>query len=116
MTPADDHPEQALHGSSPVREPPQVRLARSRAELLELFEPSPGEGQEARRGGNGHFPRSATMRFFSRGQGTGGMLVMLLALFALSPTKALRLLRMLPLNTISRIVIARLINARGAKP
>lgn len=99
-----------------LREPASVRLARSRAELKALFEPAqrdpampPGEPRE--RG----FPRSWTMKLLTKGAGTGGFAVLAAALFAISPTKAMKLLRLLPMNAITKILVSRLITARGAK-
>jgi len=110
----------------PPGESPQARLARSRAELVALLEPekdssSHGAGRRGtgRRGngdarGHGEFPRSMTMKLLSRGAGLGGIGVFALALFALSPTRARQLLRYLPVSAIAKILVARLINARGA--
>lgn len=106
-------------------ETPQARLARSRAELVELLQPDKETAHGgSRRGigrrgngdarGHGEFPRSMTMKLLSRGAGVGGLGVLALALFALSPTRARQLLRYLPVSAIAKIVVARLINARGA--
>ncbi|MBS0612617.1 MAG: hypothetical protein JSS24_05555 [Proteobacteria bacterium] len=105
-------------------ESPQARLARSRAELVELLQPEKdgahGSGRGSGRRGNGdarghgEFPRSMTMKLLSRGAGPGGLAVLALALFALSPTRARQLLRYLPVSAIAKIVVARLINVRGA--
>lgn len=98
------------------REPASVRLARSRAELKALFEP--GEGGSALPPGetraNG-FPRSWTMRLLTKGAGTGGFAVLAAALFATSQPTAMKLLRLLPMNAITKILVSRLITARGAK-
>lgn len=98
------------------RAPASVRLARSRAELKALFEPvepdpsmPPGESR-----GHG-FPRSWTMKLLTKGAGAGGFAVLAAALFATSPAKAMKLLRLLPMNAITKILVSRLITARGAK-
>ncbi len=98
------------------REPASVRLARSRAELKALFEPAEGgsampPGETRAKG----FPRSWTMRLLTKGAGTGGFAVLAAALFATSPAKAMKLLRLLPMNAITKILVSRLITARGAK-
>jgi hypothetical protein len=97
-------------------EPASVRLARSRAELKALFEPVEGDpamppGEPRQRS----FPRSWTMKLLTKGAGTGGFAVLAAALFATSPTKAMKLLRLLPMNAITKILVSRLITARGAK-
>jgi hypothetical protein len=101
---------------TPPADPPSVRLARSRAELQELFKPEESEapGGDARAGRQqGAFPRSMTMKLLTRGSGAGGLAVMALALFATSPAKAMRLLRLLPMSAITKIVVARFIQSRG---
>lgn len=106
-----------MNDAAPL-EPPEVRLARSRAELLALYEPDE-QAEEGALGGAAHgsgFPRSMTMKLLSKGAGAGGMIALALALFAVSPAKAMRLLRYLPMNAITKILVAQLINARGAKP
>jgi hypothetical protein len=55
------------------------------------------------------------MRLLTKGAGTGGFAVLAAALFATSPAKALKLLRLLPMNAITKILVSRLITARGAK-
>lgn len=106
------------------REPASERLARSRAELKALFEPQPEESAapgaqrmngSARAGSSQGFPRSWTMRLLTKGAGTGGFAVLAAALLATSPAKAMQLLRYLPLNAITKILVSRLITARGAK-
>ena len=100
----------------PSREPASVRLARSRAELKALLAPAAVEpalppGETRGRG----FPRSWTMKLLTKGAGTGGFAVLAAALFATSPAKAMKLLRLLPMNAITKILVSRLITARGAK-
>ncbi len=100
----------------PSLEPASVRLARSRAELKALFEPAANDAAtppgESRPSG---FPRSWTMRLLTKGAGAGGFAVLAAALFATSPAKATKLLRLLPLNAITKILVSQLITARGAK-
>ena len=100
----------------PPVEPASVRLARSRAELQELFEPeaSAKPGGDTRAGRKqGTFPRSRTMKLLTKGSGAGGLAVMALALFATSPAKAMRLLRLLPMSAITKILVAQFIQSRG---
>ena len=103
--------------TTPPAEPAAARLARSRAELQELFEPeqtatAPGADPRTARQ-RGAFPRSMTMRLLTKGSGAGGLAVMALALFATSPTKAMRLLRLLPMSAITKILVAQFIRSRG---
>lgn len=99
-----------------TREPPELRLARSRAELLALFEPEDEpQALESRQGERG-FPRSFTMRLLKRGAGTGGLLALAVALFAISPSKTRQLLRYVPVNAIVKILVARLVESRRPAP
>jgi hypothetical protein len=84
--------------------------------LQQLFEPEESATPAGdARGGRQHgaFPRSMTMKLLTKGSGAGGLAVMALALFATSPTKAMRLLRLLPMSAITKILVARFIQSRG---
>ncbi|MBS0400847.1 MAG: hypothetical protein JSR95_19465 [Proteobacteria bacterium] len=100
----------------PVRESPEIRLARSRAELLALFEPEDETRGSEDGQGERRFPRSLTMRLLKRGAGTGGLLALAVALFAISPSKTRQLLRYVPVNAIVKILVARLVDAPKPAP
>lgn len=101
-----------MSSPDPMRESPELRLARSRAELLALFEPEDQAQCTDNGPGPRGFPRSLTMRLLQRGGGAGGLLALAVALFAISPSRARQLLRYLPVNALVRILVARLIDGR----
>ncbi len=95
---------------------PAERLAITRAELQDIFEPqrerSANAGSEAAEG----FPRSAIFKLLGKGGKAGALGIAGIALLAMRPSVAAKLLRFLPMGAITKIVVARLINRghRGA--
>jgi hypothetical protein len=92
------------------------RLSQSRAEFEHLFIPedaaeSHGGGAENRSA----FPRSAIMKLLTKNGMATGLTLILVALFAARPAMAAKLLRYLPVSAITKLVVARFINAQGAK-
>ena len=92
------------------------RLARSRAELHKLFEPTPhadgaSNGAEAR----SKFPRSMIMKAITKNGGKTGLTLAVVALLAARPALAAKLLRYIPVSAITKIVVARFIDSQGTK-
>ena len=89
------------------------RMARSRAELQHLFEPhAASDSVRANGAAPGAFPRSAIMRAITKNGGKTGLALLGIALFATKPRLAMRLLRYLPVNAITKALIAQVVAAR----
>ena len=94
------------------------RLSRSRAQLAELFDPHSepqGLSDDGVSKPKSGFPRSVIMKALTRNGGTAGLALLAVAVFAARPRLAARLLRYLPVSAITRVVVARFIDAQGAK-
>jgi hypothetical protein len=89
-----------------------AKLADSREEVRQLLDPPRVEpsGDGAPQHAGGEFPRSRTMRALlsSRGLGAAGALVG--GLLIARPTLALRMLRMVPVGTVGKMLIAKAIS------
>jgi hypothetical protein len=95
-----------------------AKLAQSREEVRQVLDPPPRV--EANAGGVPHggasdFPRSRTMRALlsSRGLGAAGALVG--GLLIARPSLALRMLRMVPVGTVGKMLIAKVISGLGKR-
>ena len=94
-----------------------ARLAASRAEISHLLEP-PAEasadgpaGAGTGTGAGGAFPRSRTMRALLTGRGLGAVSAVAGGLLLSRPRLAWRLLRLLPAGAMSRMLLARAMQA-----
>ncbi len=95
-----------------------ARLAQSREEVRQLLDPPPrveANGESAPSGAGSDFPRSRTMRALlsSRGLGAAGALVG--GLLIARPSLALRMLRMVPVGTVGKMLIAKAISGLGKR-
>jgi hypothetical protein len=92
------------------------RLARSRAELRQIFEPPPetDAGRPDARSASG-FPRSAIMKAITKHGGATGIALLAVALVAARPKLAVKLLRYLPVSAISKSLVSRFIESRQAR-
>ena len=93
-----------------------TRLAQSRAEILRLLErPPESAGDEVSGAGSlgRDFPRSRTMlkALFATGRGMGTLGALIGGLFMARPALALRLLRMIPAATLSRMLLGKALAA-----
>jgi len=94
-----------------------AKLAQSRNEMSLVLDPprveSGGEPGSAAQLASSEFPRSRIMRALlsSRGLGAAGALVG--GLLIARPSLALRLLRMVPVSTVGRLLIAKAISGIG---
>jgi hypothetical protein len=94
------------------------KLARSREEMRRVLDPPRVEsnnGDAPQNSGGGGFPRSRTMRTLlsSRGLGTIGALAG--GLLIAKPSLALRMLRMVPVGTVGKMLLAKVITGLRAK-
>lgn len=91
-----------------------TRLAQSRAEILRLLErPPESAGDEAPGAGrlSHDFPRSRTMKALFTGRGMGTLGALIGGLFMARPALALRLLRLIPAGTLSRMLLGKVLAA-----
>lgn len=105
-----------------ARQETLLRLAQSRAEIRDIFEPPPPEPGSAEAAaeaaGGGHhrmFPRSRTMRLLMSGRGMGTMGAMVGGLFMARPALAWRLIRLLPVEAVARVLLVKGIAAMRSK-
>ncbi|HXA35924.1 MAG TPA: hypothetical protein VNW26_06295 [Steroidobacteraceae bacterium] len=89
-----------------------ARLAASRAELREIFDPPPeANGGGATGASNGGFPRSRTVQMIMSGRGLSTLGALAAGLIVARPALALRLLRMLPTGALGRMLLMRAVTA-----
>jgi len=89
-----------------------ARLAASRAELRDIFEPSPVANGAAGEGASlDEFPRSRTVQMLMSGRGLGTLGALAAGLIVARPALALRLLRMLPTGALGRMLLVRVVTA-----
>jgi hypothetical protein len=107
---------------NPERQEILLRLAQSRAEIRDIFEPpsqaepgSPEAAAEAAAGGHRTFPRSRTMKLLTSGRGLGTVGAMVGGLLMARPALALRLMRWLPVEAVARVVLVKAITAMRSK-
>lgn len=94
----------------------KARLAQSRAELSRVLDPPPPEpGQEGIAAALEGFPRSRTMRALLSGRGLGAMGAVAAGLIMARPSLALKLLRLVPVNAVGKMLLARFIGAMAGK-
>jgi hypothetical protein len=105
-----------------ARQETLLRLAQSRAEIRDIFEPPPAEpgsaeATEEASGGGHHrmFPRSRTMRLLMSGRGMGTMGAMVGGLLMARPALAWRLMRLLPVEAVARVLLVKGITAMRSK-
>jgi hypothetical protein len=93
------------------------RLAQSREEVRRVLDPPRGEfnGAEATRNSGTEFPRSRTMRALLSSGGLGTLGALASGLLIARPALALRLLRMVPVSTVGKMLIAKVITGLRAK-
>ena len=104
-----EHPDAAVESAT-------ERMARSRAELQRLLEPShAADDAHADRGTGSAFPRSAIMRAITQNGGKTGLAMLAVALFAAKPRLAMRLLRYLPVSAITKSLVAQFVETRQRK-
>jgi hypothetical protein len=99
-----------------------LRLAQSRAEIRDIFEPpapQPGSAEAAEEAaGHGHhrmFPRSRTMRLLMSGRGIGTVGAVVGGLLMARPALAWRLIRLLPVEAVARVLLVKGITAMRSK-
>jgi hypothetical protein len=94
-----------------------ARLSQSRVEIRQILDPPRNEPSAA--GGaptsNGAFPRSRTMRALLSSRGIGAVGALAGGLLIARPALALRMLRMVPVGTVGKILIAKAISALRPK-
>ncbi len=95
-----------------------AKLAQTREEMRQVLDPprpESGEHGSAANSGMSEFPRSRTMRALlsSRGLGAAGALVG--GLLIARPSLAMRLLRMVPIGTVGKMLIAKAISGIGKR-
>jgi anti-sigma factor RsiW len=94
-----------------------AKLAQSRAELRNLFDPPRPEGGGAVPGARrSEFPRSRTMQALMSSRGLGALGAVAGGLLIARPAMALRLLRMVPASAVARILIAKAVASLKSKP
>jgi hypothetical protein len=103
-----------------ARQETLLRLAQSRAEIREIFEPpapEPGSPEAAAEaaGGGRFFPRSRTMKLLMSGRGMGTMGAMVGGLLIARPALALRLMRLLPVEAVARVLLVKAVTALRSK-
>jgi hypothetical protein len=84
------------------------KLARSRAEILQILEPpriEPGSGVDT--GYADKFPRSRTMRVLLSGRGLGTVGTLIGGLVLARPALLLRIARMVPAGAVARMLLAK---------
>ena len=93
------------------------RLAQSREEMRQVLDPPRGEfnGAEAMQNSGAEFPRSRTMRALLSSRGLGALGALASGLLIARPSLALRLLRMVPMSTVGKMLIAKAITGLRAK-
>jgi hypothetical protein len=95
----------------------RTRLAHSRAELIAILDPPPGDynGSGNAAGHGPGFPRSRTMQMLMSGRGLGTMGAMIGGLLIARPALALRLLRMVPAGTVAKMLMGKAISMLRSK-
>ena len=95
---------------------PTARLAQTRAQLQEIFDPEVVEARHALRGGPpGQFPRSATLKFLLGGQGKGAIELLLMGYLATRRASSGRWGRYLSVGSIlSKTMISRMMGRSGS--
>ena len=90
-----------------------AKLARSRDEVRQILDPPPsGElnGDGTPQNSAGAFPRSRTMRALLSGKGLGTVGALASGLLIARPTLALKLLRLVPVGTVGKMLLAKAIS------
>jgi hypothetical protein len=104
-----------------ARQETLLRLAQSRAEIRNIFEPpapeqdsvaAPGEPSGA---GHRFFPRSRTMKLLMSGRGMGTVGAMVGGLLISRPALAFRLIRLLPVEAVARVLLVKAVTAMRSK-
>jgi hypothetical protein len=105
-----------------ARQETLLRLAQSRAEIRDIFEPpqpepgSPEAAAEAAGGGHHRmFPRSRTMRLLTSGRGLGTVGAVVGGLAMARPALAWRMMRLLPVEAVARVLLIKGIAAMRSK-
>jgi hypothetical protein len=94
-----------------------ARLSQSRVEIRQILDPprnEPGVDGGAPPS-NGQFPRSRTMRALLSSRGVGAVGALAGGLLIARPALALRMLRMVPVGTVGKILIAKAFSALRSK-
>ena len=94
------------------------KLAQSREEIRLILDPPPaddsgGTGERAR--GSDPFPRSRTMRALFSSHGIGAAASLAGGLLIARPRLALQLLRLVPVGTVGKILLGKVMSGLGAK-
>ena len=104
-----------------ARQETLLRLAQSRTEIREIFEPpapEPGSAEavaEAAGGGHRFFPRSRTMKLLMSARGMGTVGAMVGGLLMARPALAFRLMRLLPVEAVARVLLVKAVTAMRSK-
>jgi hypothetical protein len=103
-----------------ARQETLLRLAQSRAEIRDIFEPprpEPGSAEAAAEAAGGHrfFPRSRTMKLLMSGRGMGTVGAMVGGLLMARPALAFRLMRLLPVEAVARVLLVKAVTALRSK-
>jgi hypothetical protein len=93
------------------------KMAQSREEIRQVLDPprSESNGGDAPQNYGSEFPRSRTMRALLSSRGLGAIGALAGGLLLARPTLALRVLRMVPLGTVGKMLIAKAITGLRAK-
>lgn len=94
-----------------------AKLAQSREEVRQILDPPPGEahGGASAQNSIGQFPRSRTMRALLSSRGLGAVGALAGGLLVARPSLALQVLRMVPVGTVGKMLIAKVISGLRAK-
>jgi hypothetical protein len=94
-----------------------AKLAQSREEVRQILDPPPGEshGGDAPQDSGSQFPRSRTMRALLSSRGLGAVGALAGGLLVARPSLALRVLRMVPVSTVGKMLIAKVITGLRSK-
>jgi len=93
------------------------KLAQSREEMRQVLDPprSESNGGDALHNSGSEFPRSRTMRALLSSRGLGAIGALAGGLLIARPTLALRVLRMVPVGTVGKMIIAKAISGLRAR-
>jgi hypothetical protein len=94
-----------------------AKLALSREQVREVLDPPRVETGDSGQPQNAasEFPRSRTMRALLSSRGLGAVGALVGGLLIARPALALRMLRLVPVSTVGRMLIAKAISALGTK-
>jgi hypothetical protein len=94
-----------------------AKLAQSREEVRQILDPPRSEpnADGSVSSSNGQFPRSRTMRALLSSRGIGAVGALAGGLLIARPSLALRMLRMVPVGTVGKILLAKAFSGLRAR-